>query len=74
MTITEPPALTVSTTNTNVTCNGACDGTATISGGGGTAPLTFTWSTGGSGTSINSLCPGTYTGTVTDANGCFTTS
>ncbi|MBN4066155.1 SprB repeat-containing protein, partial [Candidatus Amoebophilus asiaticus] len=74
VTINEPPALTVSTTSTNVTCNGACDGTATISGGGGTAPLTFTWSTGASGTSISSLCPGTYTGTVTDANGCFTTS
>ncbi|MBN4066153.1 SprB repeat-containing protein, partial [Candidatus Amoebophilus asiaticus] len=73
-TIGDPPPLTVSTTSTNVTCNGACDGTATISGGGGTAPLTFTWSTGGSGTFISSLCPGTYTGTVTDANGCFTTS
>ncbi|MBN4066089.1 SprB repeat-containing protein, partial [Candidatus Amoebophilus asiaticus] len=74
VTITEPSAVTVSTNSTNVTCNGACDGTATISGGGGTAPLTFTWSTGASGTSISSLCPGTYTGTVTDANGCFTTS
>jgi subtilisin-like proprotein convertase family protein len=37
---------------------------------GGTAPLTYSWSTGGSTAVINNLTAGTYSATVTDANGC----
>lgn len=59
---------------TNVTCNGACDGTATLTGAGGTAPYTYNWTPapgGGQGTgSATGMCPGTYTCTITDANGC----
>lgn len=59
---------------TNVTCFGACDGTASITGSGGTAPYTYAWSPSpgaGQGTgSVTNLCPGTYTCTITDANGC----
>ncbi|MEO5642075.1 MAG: PKD domain-containing protein [Bacteroidia bacterium] len=58
---------------TNVTCNGACNGTVTISVSGGTSPYTTVWSpSGGNGLTASSLCPGIYTCNVTDANNCPT--
>ena len=53
---------------TNVSCNGACDGLASAVGLGGTLPYTFVWSTGSTAATINNLCAGTYTVTATDAN------
>ncbi|MBN4066147.1 SprB repeat-containing protein, partial [Candidatus Amoebophilus asiaticus] len=70
VTIGEPAALTPLTAQTNVSCNGSCDGTASISGSGGTPAYTYSWSTGATTTSITSLCPGTYYVTITDANQC----
>ncbi|MBL4577516.1 MAG: T9SS type A sorting domain-containing protein, partial [Flavobacteriales bacterium] len=69
MTITEPPALLVTSTSTNV---GAvpCTGTASVSATGGTPPYTYLWSTGQTTSGIAGLCEGTYTATVTDAKGC----
>lgn len=61
---------------TNVTCFGACDGTATATGLGGTLPYNYMWSTNPAQTTptASNLCPGTYTVLVTDANGCFDTA
>ncbi|HTL81103.1 MAG TPA: gliding motility-associated C-terminal domain-containing protein [Bacteroidia bacterium] len=74
ITITQPPALTANVSHTNVSCNGACDGTATSSPTGGVSPYTYNWVPGNLTTpTISSLCPGTYTVTVTDANGCTAT-
>ena len=74
VTITEPAVLTTTITATNVTCNSACDGTATLTASGGTAPFTYSWLPGGETTSaISGLCNGSYVGTVTDANGCSST-
>lgn len=77
VTFTDPPVLTAVTNATPVDCNGNCSGIATASPSGGVAPYTVTWSNGPSsvvaaaGTSTNSnLCAGTYTATITDANGC----
>ncbi len=71
VTITEPITLSASTTQTNITCNGNCDGTATVTPLGGTAPYTYLWSPGGATTqTITNLCAGVYSVTVTDANGC----
>ncbi|MFN5983520.1 MAG: gliding motility-associated C-terminal domain-containing protein [Fluviicola sp.] len=70
--ITEPTQLTIPTQNqTNVLCNGDCDGTATITPAGGTLPYTFAWinSTSLTNTAIN-LCAGSYNVEVTDFNGC----
>ncbi len=58
-----------SLTATDETCAGAANGTATVSATGGTAPYTYAWSTGASGTSITAGS-GTYTVSITDANGC----
>lgn len=74
ITITEPSATTLTIVKTDVTCNGACDGTATANMSGGTGPYTYTWSPGnpaGQGTAtITGLCPGTYTVISRDANNC----
>lgn len=51
-------------------CNGANDGTAIITVTGGVPDYTYLWSNGATTRSINSLAPGTYSVTVTDANGC----
>ncbi len=65
--------LTASATATNATC-GAAVGTATVTPAGGTAPFVYTWSNGGNTAAITGLLAGTYTVTVTDANGCSITS
>jgi hypothetical protein len=41
---------------------------------GGTGPYSYLWNTGAITQSISSLCAGTYTVTVTDANGCVSSS
>jgi hypothetical protein len=69
--ITEPPALTVTATTTPAACGLSGTITATVSGGVG--PYTYLWSTGSTNPTI-SVGPGTYTVTVTDANGCTATT
>ena len=74
VTITEPSAMTASIgTPTNASCNGASDGSATASVSGGTATFTYAWSNGGTSATNSGLAAGTYTVTVTDANGCSDT-
>ena len=64
------PSATVSAV-TNITCNGASNGTATVSVAGGTAPYTYAWSPSSATTATaTGLAPGTYTVVVTDANLC----
>ena len=75
LTITEPTALVASTVvNTNVSCNGLSDGSATAIGTGGTSPYTFVWSNSAITASITGVTAGTYTVTVSDANSCTTIS
>lgn len=61
---------TLATSFTDVTCNGDCNGTATVVVSGGTAPVNLLWDNGSSSNSITSLCAGTYSVTATDANNC----
>ena len=69
--ITEPTALSASiTASTDVTCNGAADGSATATVSGGTTGYTYLWSNGATTATITGLSGGTYTVSVTDANGC----
>lgn len=69
-TLTEPPALAISMSSTDVVCNSDCDGTASAVVTGGTLPYTYSWNNGGVVPEIVNLCPATYTLTVTDARGC----
>jgi SdrD B-like domain/SprB repeat len=57
----------------NVVCFGQNNGMAIAMPMSGTAPYTYAWSNGGNTMKITNLAPGTYTVTVTDANGCFGT-
>ena len=79
--VAEPAPLTlVNTVITNATCFGSCDGTITVNVTGGTGPYNYTWTmniidqlTGNGTPSVSDLCKGTYSVTVTDANGCTLT-
>ena len=72
ITITQPPALGIIFSQTNTTCFGDCDGTATITGTGGTPAYSYSWNTVPAQLTqtATGLCAGTYNGYVTDANGC----
>ncbi|AWW00242.1 beta strand repeat-containing protein [Arcticibacterium luteifluviistationis] len=73
--ITQPTAITSSVSSqTNVTCNEASTGAATISASGGTGTLTYAWApSGGTAATATNLSAGTYTVTITDANNCTKT-
>ncbi|HTF04258.1 MAG TPA: SBBP repeat-containing protein, partial [Bacteroidia bacterium] len=70
--ITQPTAITSSVSSqTNILCNGANTGAATINASGGTGVLTYSWSpSGGTAASISGRTAGIYTCTITDANSC----
>ncbi len=61
--------LNVSATSTDAACSDD-NGTATANPTGGMAPYTYSWSNGGTTQTISGLAPGTYTVTVTSADGC----
>ena len=61
----------ITSTASDVSCYGSCDGTAAVGISGGTAPFNVSWSNGISGVNaLAELCAGTYYVTVTDTNGC----
>jgi len=60
-------------TTTNALCKGSCNGSVNVTASGGTGALTYSWSpSGGNLATASSLCAGTYTCTITDANNCST--
>jgi gliding motility-associated-like protein len=66
----EADSITANSSFTNATCNGVCDGTASVSPSGGTPPYNYLWSTGSTNSSVSGLCIGLTTVTITDFNGC----
>ncbi len=70
VTLTDPPALTCSVTTTNTNCFGLSDGSAVVTAMGGTGSYSYSWSNGITNASNPNLAAGTYTVTVTDAEGC----
>jgi len=74
-TVTVNPALTASTSQVKIACNGASTGSATVTPAGGATPYTYLWSpSGGTSATATGLAMGTYTVTVTDNIGCTTTA
>jgi gliding motility-associated-like protein len=55
---------------TNLLCNGDSNGVITVFASGGSGSLSYSWSNGGSSSSINNLKIGNYTVTITDAASC----
>lgn len=68
-TINAVGSLAILLTSTNAAC-GIANGTVTATPTSGTAPFRYLWSTGATTSTIATLAAGTYSVTVTDANGC----
>ncbi len=75
VTLTEPSALTLTTSSTPANCFGSSTGTVTASGSNGTPPYSYLWPALGASTSsiVTNAPAGTYSVTLTDANGCTIT-
>jgi len=67
-------ALAVSVSTIDVICNDFCDASAEAIVTGGTAPYSYTWNTGMTGSVAFPLPAGEYCVTVTDGNGCTATN
>lgn len=73
---TQSPVVVLSSSVTNLTCNGSGNGELEVVTTGGLLPITYTWSKSGSGASfpnaslISGLDAGTYFLDIEDSNGC----
>jgi hypothetical protein len=80
LTLTEPAVLANTLTASvyaggyNISCNGYNDGSISNAVSGGTQPYTYSWSNGSTTQDVGTLTAGSYSVTVTDANGCSTTA
>ena len=74
VTVTQTPAIRdsiITASTVEVSCNGGSNGSGTIGVAGGASPYTYTWSPNVSTTATaNGLSAGSYSVTVTDMNGC----
>lgn len=70
--IYSPPPLGVNTNPTNANCESDENGYVLANGNGGVQPYSYSWSNGSTADSIGGLAAGTYSLTITDANGCET--
>ena len=72
--ITQPTAVVLNVTKTDVKCKGGNDGTATVVATGGSGGFTYNWSAGTTPTqsSTGGLTAGSVSVTVTDSHGCQT--
>jgi len=69
ITLTEPPAFVITTAKSDATCGNA-DGTIFVTASGGVLNYTYSWSNDSINPQITNLNSGTFSLTVTDANGC----
>lgn len=67
-----PSSTTLSFNSTNATC-GLADGSSTVTANGGTSPYSYLWSDATITNTISNKTAGSYSVTVSDANGCSTT-
>lgn len=74
-TITEPDALIATTSQTDVSCNGGTNGSATVNVIGGTGAYSYQWApSGGTNATASGLAAGTYTVAIKDSKLCETTA
>jgi hypothetical protein len=67
--VTQPDQLVANATATDVSCFGGSDGSIDLSVSGGVPPYTYAWSNAATTQDLSGLTAGSYTVTVTDANG-----
>ncbi len=71
--ISQPAALVTAQSQSNLFCNGAHNGIASVLVGGGSGPYNYSWApSGGNGPNATGLSGGSYTCTVSDGHGCTT--
>ena len=70
VTITQPDAITVSSSVNNIVCGGPNDGAIDLAIGGGVQPYEISWSNGAFTEDIMNLGAGTYTVNIADSNRC----
>jgi hypothetical protein len=71
VTVTAPPALAINATaQQNPSCFGSTNGSISVNTANGSGNVTYIWSNGTTGNSINNVAAGNYTVTATDANNC----
>jgi gliding motility-associated-like protein len=70
VTLTQPAAVQIAVSSTNVTCYGLSDGTATAAASGGTPPFSYVWNNMDSTASISGLVAASYSVSATDTKGC----
>lgn len=74
VTVSQPPVLAATGTQTNVSCNGGTNGSATVTVTGGTAPYTYAWAPAGGTSPIpdpgipGSIIPFSYRGLAADGS------
>ncbi len=73
-TITEPAAIFINAVTSNITCNGANNGSITVSVSGGNGFFSFEWNDGNQNQNRNNLSEGNYIITATDTSGCTATA
>lgn len=70
--ITEPTAISASSTVTNASCSSVCNGQIAVTASGGVGGYSYSWSPSGQITSVaTNLCFGSHQISITDANGCL---
>jgi hypothetical protein len=68
--VLNPPTFVI----TNPLCNGDCNGSIIVNPTNGVPPIGYVWGNGQTTQTINNLCSGNYTVTITDANNCTITA
>jgi hypothetical protein len=71
--ITEPSPMVLSTTHTDLLCNGDCNGSAEVIAAGGSPGYSYIWSNGSSVSTVSNLCAGNFDVVVMDSLGCSDT-